>query len=143
MYKKYSQRSMILTVILGVLVFIVAAAEGHSLTRTFLSSVPSIIMLVIAILLCPFIWHFLNKKKNKTLYLRIGIGVQVAAIVVGWFFIQFPVMIEVKNGSELTFYNTQAPTATLEQLLIALIVGLLLVIPGFVFLFKVFKIRSA
>ena len=143
MYKKYSQRSMILTVILGVLVFIVAAAEGHSLTRPFLSSVPSIIMLVIAILLCPFIWHFLNKKKNKTVYLRVGIGVQVAAIVVGWFFIQFPVMIEVKNGSELTFYNTQAPTATLEQLLIALIVGLLLVIPGFVFLFKVFKIRSA
>src|SRR5438874_1700334 len=69
MYKKYSQRSMILTATLGVLVFIVAVAEGHSLTRTFLSSVPSIIMLVIAVILCPFIWHFLNKKKNKTLYL--------------------------------------------------------------------------
>src|ERR1043165_963898 len=143
LYKKFSQRSMILTAILGLLVFIVAEAEGHSLTRTFLNSIPSMTMLAVAVALCPFIWHFLNKKKNKTVYLRVGIGVQVAAIITGWFFIQFPIMIEVKDGAELTIYNTHAPPATQEQLLLALIVGLLLIIPGFVFLFKVFKIKSA
>jgi cytochrome d ubiquinol oxidase subunit II len=47
-----------------------------------------------------------------------------------------------KNGEQLTFFNTQAPDATLEQLLIALLVGLVLVIPGFVYLFRVFKIKS-
>jgi len=141
-YAKFSKHSMIATLVLGLLVFIMAEAEGHSLTRTFLHSIPSIIMLVIAVLLGPLIWHFLNKEKNKTVYLRLGVGIQVTAILVGWFCIQFPVLIEVKNASELTFYNTQAPAATLEQLLIALIVGLLLVIPGFVFLFRVFKIRS-
>ena len=99
-------------------------------------------MLFIAALLCPFIWHFLNQERNKTLYLRLGIGVQVTTILAGWFYIQFPVLIEVKNSGELTFYNTQAPAATLEQLLIALIVGLLLVIPGFIFLFRVFKIKA-
>jgi cytochrome d ubiquinol oxidase subunit II len=51
-------------------------------------------------------------------------------------------MIHVKNGEHLTFYNTQAPAATLKQLLIALIVGLLLVIPAFIFLFRVFKVKE-
>ena len=141
-YAKFSKHSMIATMILGLLVFIIAQAEGHSLTRTFLHSTPGIIMLFIAALLCPFIWHFLNQETNKTLYLRLGIGVQVTTILAGWFYIQFPVLIEVKNSGELTFYNTQAPAATLEQLLIALIVGLLLVIPGFIFLFRVFKIKA-
>jgi cytochrome d ubiquinol oxidase subunit II len=141
-YAKFSKRSMIATLVLGLLVFIIAEAEGHSLIGAFLHSIPSIAMLVIAVSLGPLIWRFLNKEKNKTVYLRLGAGIQVTAILVGWFYIQFPVLIEVKNAGELTFYNTQAPAATLEQLLIALIVGLLLVIPGFVFLFRVFKIKS-
>jgi cytochrome d ubiquinol oxidase subunit II len=141
-YVKFSKRSMLLTMVLDLSVFMVAELQGHSLTRSFLKSTPSIIMLVVAILLCPVIWHFLNKKKNKTVYLRMGAGIQVSAILIGWFYIQYPVLIKVKNAGELTFYNTQAPAATLEQLLIALIIGLLLVIPGFIYLFKVFKIKS-
>lgn len=141
-YAKFSKLSMIATMILGLVVFIIAEAEGHSLTGRFLHSTPSIIMLIIAALLCPMIWHFLNKEKNKTIYLRLGTGIQVAAIILGWFYIQFPVLIEVKNSAELTFYNTQAPAATLEQLFIALIIGLLLVIPGFVVLFRIFKIKK-
>jgi cytochrome d ubiquinol oxidase subunit II len=141
-YARFSKRSMIATMILGLFVFIIADAEGHSLTKTFLHSIPGIILLFMAILLGPLIWHFLNKEKNKTVYLRVGAGIQVTAILVGWFSIQFPVLIEVKNAGELTFYNTQAPAATLEQLFIALVIGLLLVIPGFVFLFRVFKIRA-
>ncbi|HEY2722601.1 MAG TPA: cytochrome d ubiquinol oxidase subunit II [Chitinophagaceae bacterium] len=140
-YAQFSKQSMMVTMTLGLLVFLVAKAEGHSLTTSFLHSTPSIIMLLTAALLCPVIWHFLNKKKNKTIYLRIGTGMQVTAILVGWFCIQFPVLIEVKNSGELTFYNTQAPASTLEQLLIALIAGLLLIIPGFIFLFRVFKTR--
>lgn len=142
-YVKFSKYSMILTIMLGLLVFIMANAEGHSLTKTFLHSTSGIIMLLIALSLCPVTWYFLNKEKNKTLFLRVGVGLQVSAILIGWYYIQFPVLVEVRDGSELTFYNTQAPAATLEQLLIALIVGLILVIPGFYFLFRVFKIRSA
>jgi cytochrome d ubiquinol oxidase subunit II len=130
MYAKFSKRFMILSMILGLLVFVIAQAEQHSLIRRFLHSTPAIIMLLVAVLLCPVTWHFLNKEKNKTVYLRIGTGIQITAILVGWFYIQFPVMIEVKNSA-----------ATLEQLLIALITGLLLIIPGFVFLFRVFKIK--
>lgn len=142
-YARFSKLSMIVTMVLGLLVFVVAEMEGHHLTKTFMHSTPSIIMLVVAFLFCPVIWHFLNKERNKTVYLRVGTGIQVTAILLGWFYIQFPVLIEVKNSAELTFYNTQAPAATLEQLLIALIAGLFLVIPGFIFLFRIFKIKSA
>jgi len=51
-------------------------------------------------------------------------------------------MITVKNGDHLTFLNTRAPDATLEQLLIALVAGLLLIIPGFLYLFRVFKVQG-
>ena len=142
-YVRFAKRSMIITMALGSLVFVVAETEGHLLTNAFLHSSASIMMLLSATLLCPIIWHFLNKQKNKTVYLRIGAGIQVTAILAGWFIIQFPVLIQVKNDRPLTFFNTQAPAATLEQLLIALIVGLILVIPGFVYLFGVFKVQSA
>ena len=142
MYVRFSKRFMLLTMLTGLVVFITAELESHDLLRQFLHSTPSIIMLVLATILCPILWHFLNKEKNKTVYLRIGVGIQVTLILIGWFYIQFPVLIEVKNGEPLTFFNTQAPYATLEQLLIALLVGLVLVIPGFVYLFRVFKIKS-
>ena len=143
MYVRFSKRSMILTMSAGLVVFLTAELEGYDLLRQFLKSIPSIVMLVLASVLCPVIWHFLNKEKNKTVYLRVGVGVQVMLILIGWFYIQFPVLIEMKNGEQLTFFNTQAPYATLEQLLIALLVGLVLVIPGFVYLFRVFKIRGS
>jgi len=142
MYVRLSKRAMVITMFTGLLVFIVSGSEGHHLVRQFFQSPTSIIALLFATLLCPFIWHFLNKKKNKTLYLRIGVGVQVTFILIGWFYIQFPVLINLQNGEQLTFFNTQAPVATLKQLLIALTAGLVLVVPGFVYLFRVFKIAN-
>ena len=142
MFVRFSKRLMAVTMFTGFIVFLTAEFEGHNLLRQFLKSIPSVVMLVLATVLCPVIWHFLNKQKNKTVYLRIGVGIQVALILIGWFFIQFPVLVEVKNGEQLTFFNTRAPYATLYQLLIALLVGLVLVIPGFVYLFRVFKIKS-
>lgn len=142
MYVRFSKRSMLFTMFSGLLVFLTASMEGHDLLTDFSHSVTSIITLVIATVLCPVIWHFLNKEKNKTVYLRIGVSLQVSLILIGWFYIQFPVLIKLSNNESLTFFNTQAPYATLQQLLIALVVGLVVIIPGFVYLFKVFKIKS-
>jgi cytochrome d ubiquinol oxidase subunit II len=140
MYVRFSKRAMLLTMLTGLLVFVISGIEGHDLTKQFFQSPTSIVSLLLATALCPFIWHFLNKEKNKTLYLRIGVGIQVTFILIGWFYIQFPVLINLQDGGHLTFFNTQAPAATLKQLLIALIAGLLLVVPGFIYLFKIFKI---
>ncbi|HWJ26595.1 MAG TPA: cytochrome d ubiquinol oxidase subunit II, partial [Flavisolibacter sp.] len=86
-------------------------------------------------------FKFINSRQNT--FLRAAIGLQVTAILIGWFAIQFPVLIKVKNGEDLTFFNTQAPASTQLQLLIALIVGLIVIIPAFVYLFRVFKKTEA
>jgi cytochrome bd ubiquinol oxidase subunit II len=142
-YARLSKRSMLLTMLAGIAVFFTALIEGHYLAKELLQSTKSLVLLLIAFLASPIIWFYLNKKKNKTLYLRIIIGMQVSAILVSWFYIQYPVLIQVKGGNHLTVFNTQAPYATLQQLLIALVVGLILVIPGFLYLFKVFKVKKS
>jgi cytochrome d ubiquinol oxidase subunit II len=139
-YAMFSKQLMIFTMLFGVLVFVAAELEGHHLLQEFLQSTLSITMLLLATVLCPVIWIFLNRRSNKTLYLRVCISVQIIAILVGWFYIQYPILIQVRGDEHLTFFNTQAPEATLKQLLIALIVGLILIVPAFIFLFKVFKV---
>jgi cytochrome d ubiquinol oxidase subunit II len=138
-YKRFSRRTMLITAITGLLVFAAAEVSGHHLLDEFLRSPFSVSAFLVATLCVPAVLYYSNL--GKVLFLRIAVGMQVSAIVVGWFAIQYPVLIQVQNGQHLTFYNTQAPPATLTQLLIALIVGLLLVIPAFIYLFKVFKAK--
>lgn len=139
-YVRISRNAMTITITSGLLVFGVAAWQGHSLVPEFISSPISISSLIVVALLIPVILHFI--KTNNTVYLRASIGIQVTAILTGWFAIQYPVMIQVKDGVSLTFFNSNAPDATLKQLLIALLVGLILVVPAFVFLFRVFKVKK-
>ena len=140
-YAMFSRQLMVFTMIFGLLVFLAAEIEGHQLFKEFSDSYVSVLMLLLATLLCPVIWLLLNRKTNKTLYLRVAVGIQVTAILIGWFYIQYPVLIQVRGEEHYTFFNTRAPDATMQQLLIALIVGLVLVVPGFLYLFKVFKVE--
>jgi cytochrome d ubiquinol oxidase subunit II len=139
-YVRISHNAMLITIVSGLLVFVTAAWEGHSLVADFKNSAISIASIAGVAVLIPIILHFM--RTNNPVYLRVSIGIQVTAILIGWFAIQYPVMIQVKNGESLTFFNTHAPAATLKQLLIALLVGLMLVIPAFVFLFRVFKAKE-
>jgi cytochrome d ubiquinol oxidase subunit II len=133
------RRALIVTVLSGLFVFITASVEGHDLTSEFFNSPVSIICLLFAGVLVAVILYLTSQ--NKRFLLRAATGLQVTAVVVGWFAIQYPIMINIKNGAHLTFFNTAAPEATLYHLLIALLVGLLLIIPGFVYLFRVFKVK--
>ena len=138
--KKYARLSrflLVITIAMGALVFIVAEAQGHHLLQQFIRSPLSILCLSLVAVLIPLIFYLI--KHPEVRFLRIVVGAQVSLIMIGWFAIQFPVLVYEKNGNHLTFYNTQAPEATLAQLLIALFVGLILVIPAFYFLFRVFK----
>jgi cytochrome d ubiquinol oxidase subunit II len=139
-YIRLMRRALIVTILSGILVFVTASLEGHDLTAEFFNSPLSITCLLFAAVLTAAILYLIGK--GNRLMIRIVTGLQVTAVVVGWFAIQYPVMITVKNGEHLTFFNTRAPDATLEQLLIALAVGLLLIIPGFFYLFRVFKVKE-
>jgi cytochrome d ubiquinol oxidase subunit II len=102
----------------------------------FLDSTISIICIVLASLLIPLFWWSINKhKKNLS---RILAGLQTFFIVIGWFAVQYPVLIRT-TGEDLSVYNTAAPDAVMVQLLIALVVGIMLILPAFFYLFRVFK----
>ena len=91
----------------------------------------------IATLLIPAI--FILIKKDNILWMRIATGAQVAFIFIGWAAVQFPNFIQFKDGTTLSMYNAAAPNSTFTQMVIALTVGLLVVIPAFLYLFKIFK----
>jgi cytochrome d ubiquinol oxidase subunit II len=63
---------------------------------------------------------------------------QVALILWGWAFAQFPYLVE----PSLTIYNSAAPAETLRLLAIALAAGAALLLPSFRYLLIVFKARS-
>jgi len=136
-YVRLSKQFLVTTIAFGLLVFAIAEVTGHRLVREFFKSTLSITSLSLVVLLTPLIYYLFNHPVIS--YLRASVAVQVALIMIGWFAIQFPVLVYEKNGAHLTFYNTQAPYATQYQLVIALFVGLVLIIPSFYFLFKVFK----
>jgi cytochrome d ubiquinol oxidase subunit II len=60
---------------------------------------------------------------------------QVALIMGGWGFQQYPYLIP----PDITIYSAAAPHATLRALMVALIAGALVLFPSFYFLFYVFK----
>jgi cytochrome bd ubiquinol oxidase subunit II len=140
-YIRLSKRFLVLTFLSGLSVFLVTEFEEHPLFGEFFASWPSLLAFGGVVGLIPVLFYLVNHP--RAVYLRLAIGAQVTLIMVAWFAIQYPILVYERNGNHLTFYNTQAPEATLYQLLIALFVGLLLVIPCFLFLFRVFKPTEA
>jgi cytochrome d ubiquinol oxidase subunit II len=136
-YIRLSKIFLALTFAVGIIVVTSAESESHHLFHGFFQSPLSVTAFAIVVVLIPVILYFLNHP--NIFFLRAAIGAQVALIILGWFAIHFPVLVYEKHGNNLTFFNNNTPDSTLYQLLIALVVGLALIVPAFLFLFKVFK----
>jgi len=136
-YIRWSKVFMALTFFIGGLVIVTGEYKNHQLFNGFFRSPASLAALSVVVILIPVIFYLFNHP--RIIILRAVIAMQVSLIILGWFAIHYPVLVYIKNGNHLTFLNSAAPDATLFQLFIALIVGLVLVLPGFFYLFKVFK----
>ncbi|HZV68546.1 MAG TPA: cytochrome d ubiquinol oxidase subunit II [Saprospiraceae bacterium] len=136
-YIRLSKIFMGITFFIGGLVLFTGEYKNHHLFNGFFRSPVSLTALAVVILLIPVIFYLFTHP--RIFILRGVIAIQVSMIILGWFAIHFPVLVYEKNNEHLTFYNASAPEATLYQLFIALLVGLVLVLPGFFYLFKVFK----
>jgi cytochrome d ubiquinol oxidase subunit II len=133
----YSKRLLFALVIFGGVVFLTAEIDGVHLLRMYLDSWISIGCAVIATLLLPVFLYALNRRFTN--FTRLLVGAQTATILTGWFGAQFPVFVAFKDAAPLTIYNTVAPAKTLNMMVLALLVGLAVVIPLLVYLFKVYK----
>ncbi|HEX2395512.1 MAG TPA: cytochrome d ubiquinol oxidase subunit II [Bacteroidales bacterium] len=128
---------LVLLVLSGGLVFMVAELLDTGFLRKFLSSPISIGCVIAATVLVPFLIKSISGRSIS--YTRLLAGAITACIMVGWFAVQFPVMIYRAGGDHLTIWNSQAPRATMYYLMIALIAGVLIILPAFAYLFRVFK----
>ncbi len=139
-FVKTSRNFFILLILSGLSVFLVGEVYKLHLFNKFVHSAISISCIISATLTIPFIWR--NIKHRKSLQTRLWAGIQIAFILIGWFAVQFPVMIVFADGSRLTIMNSQAPERTMTLLVYALIVGFFLIFPAFAYLFKVFKFEN-
>lgn len=137
----FRQRSLIANIaviISGGAVFLTAQYEGFFLMKEFFYNSFSISMMILATIFwsCQEIY----RKRLTFLLRRILVVGQVTFILLGFCFVQAPTIISTTTGP-LTMTNTAAPEATLIQLVVALLVGLLLIIPSLLYLFWIFKFK--
>lgn len=138
-FRKRALLANIAVIISGGIVFLAAQYEGFPFLRNFLQHKLSPIMMVLATL-CWLLQEIYTKKLTF-LKRRILVVGQVVFILLGFFFVQAPTIILTSTGP-LTMQNTAAPVATLIQLVIALMVGLVLIMPCLIYLFWIFKFSN-
>jgi cytochrome d ubiquinol oxidase subunit II len=142
-YKTFTKTALIFFIVLvlsGLAVFLVGEGYDIHYFKRFAHSAVAIGCVVSATLIIPLIR--INIKRRNSVYTRVWTGLQTACIIAGWFAIQFPVMIVIADGSDLTVWNSQAPDRTMTLLVYALLAGIFLIFPAFAYLFKVFKFET-
>jgi cytochrome bd ubiquinol oxidase subunit II len=124
------------TVLTGAMVFAAAEFDGVPLVREFLATRTATTAMLVTSVLFP--WLLIALVRNWIWTGRAIVGLQVALVLLGWFRVQFPVLVNMP-GESLTLFNAHAPEATLNQLAGALLVGSILILPALAWLFRVFK----
>lgn len=138
---RYSKRLLFALILSGGFVFLTSEFDGVNLFGLFIHSAVSICCILLATLLLYVFFYVL--KTEKYYFARIVAGAQTTFIIVGWFGAQFPVLVRFKNTTDMiTIYNAVAPEKTLWMMILALLVGLSIVIPLLIYLFKVFKFSN-
>lgn len=139
LFRKRAFIANIILIISGGLVFLTAAYEYPDFFKKFTQNHYSLAM----VLLATLCWFFqeLYRRKIKLFMRRILVAAQVIFILLGFFFVQAPTIIATRTGL-LSMENTAAPEATLVQLVIALLVGLVIILPSIALLFWIFKFKD-
>lgn len=140
LFIKTSQYFYVLLILSGMGVFMMAEIYEVHFFRIFISSPVSITCMAVATIIIPFLWRAV--KRQKVLHTRILAGIQTACILIGWYAIQFPVMVYLSASEDLTIYNSRAPESTMVMLFWALIVGIVIIFPSIAYLMKVFKFND-
>lgn len=125
------------TVLAGALVFAAAERDGVGLAKRFASNPWAAGGMLAATALMPALWFFLARERAWPA--RVLAGTLVALILAAWFAVQFPVLVKVKGGPDLTIFNAHAPAAALDQLGWALLAGGAMILPALAWLLRVFK----
>ena len=81
------------------------------------------------------IWAIWAIWKRHYHLARVLVPIQVVLIILGWGFAQFPYLV----APNLTFSNTAAPNSVLRPVFVIVVIGGIILIPAFWYLYAVFK----
>ena len=140
LFQKYSKYLLVALVVSGGAVFLAGELDSFHLLREFAQSPVSIASVIAATILIPLLW--INVNRHNAPWIRLAAGAQTFFVLLGWFAIQYPTLVNIDGGDDIAVANAKAPDSTLLQLIIALVVGLAVVIPALAYLFKVFKFQE-
>jgi cytochrome bd ubiquinol oxidase subunit II len=131
----FRRRALGSGILLGVLAAAVLAVAGlrvpeilEDLTRTPWSRALHALTATAAVSALSALW------RRRYRFARAAAVLQVALIIWGWAFSQYPHLVK----PDLTLWDAAAPAITLKLLLGALAAGVVLLVPSFVVLFRVF-----
>ncbi len=135
-----AKHTTIAMVISGGIVFIASFIEKADLVVQFFSHPVSITLIIIATLVLPVLWITLGK--GLIWFSRVIAGAQLLFILGGFYAIYFPTIVKIKDGANLTLFNSAAPDVTLNYLGWALIIGSFIIFPSLFYLLKIFKFKT-
>lgn len=131
----------ILAIVWGGFVFAASEISNLNLIRLFSSNPISVICLAGATALLWPLWRFIANGQFQ--WARLAVASQVGCVLLGWFSLQFPVLINGRGPSlPLTIYASAAPDPVMAVLLACLLAGAILIFPTFYYLMKVFKSQT-
>ena len=117
----------------GPAVFLCAQCNGIPLLTQFLANPVSLACMILATLLLGPLWRSLA---TYALWARICAAGQVTLILLGWFHLQ---SVNAGTSALALALLPEAEESALKAILIALICGIILIVPSFFFLMRIFK----
>lgn len=108
--------------------------------KLFFLNPMSLILIVVSALLVGIQLTYL--RTGSVFRTRLFAGFQVGLIMGAGFLPLYPAVVIFRDKTFLSFFEIAAPDATLRGLCVALVIGSLVIFPGYYFLMKVFKKRS-
>lgn len=140
MLGKIAKRLTVATVLSGALVFVAGEMSDLFLLSRFIYSPFAIGAVIMSAVILPFLWSSLSK--GQAWRARMLGGTELVLVLVAWFDVQSPVVVALQNEPDLTLVNSAAPESALLQLVLALIIGSLIILPSLFYLMRVFKSNS-
>jgi cytochrome bd ubiquinol oxidase subunit II len=127
----------IAAVVSGIYVFITAFIDGIPLVEWIFGNAIGLTAVLAATVSLGLLWILIYK--GDTVIIRLLAGFQVTMILLAIGYAHFPDFIVVKNGTNLSLLDHQAPAATFTALGWALLIGTLFIIPALFYLYYKFK----
>jgi len=136
-FRRRAQQSQIALLVLAMATLVIARAENPRLFQGLTQGRTALSMhAVTAIAAATSLWALATRRFQVA---RLAAAAQASFILWGWAWTQYPWMLP----PDRTITELAAPSITLELTLGLLAVGTMILLPSFIYLFRVFKTRES